>query len=161
MSRPFNTVCLLLCSDGLMDKVTDSDSVDAGSIPVRSTNKILGDDGMNYSTSDYAKLFLLMIIPVYGFFFTALLAFSKDMSGELRCLARGAFIARIVFLIFLGIIGSVIFSMVLQLVCSSSHHHSECSSIRWLIWSRLAWCQPLQCIVFMVICLSSAVCRRV
>ncbi len=50
-----------------------------------------------YSTLSYTKLFLLMVIPIYGLCFTALLAFSKDMDYELRCLARGALIARIVF----------------------------------------------------------------
>jgi len=57
----------------------------------------------NHGTAYYAKLFLLMIIPVFGFCFTALLAFSKDMSVELKSLARGALIARITFLIVAGI----------------------------------------------------------
>lgn len=81
-----------------MDKVTDSDSVDAGSIPARSA--MLEGNNMNSgrnSTFSYAKLFLLMVIPIYGFCFTALLAFSKDVDEELRCLAKGALIARIVF----------------------------------------------------------------
>ncbi len=50
-----------------------------------------------YSTLSYTKLFLLMIIPIYGLCFSILLAFSKDIDYELRCLARGALIARIAF----------------------------------------------------------------
>lgn len=64
----------------------------------------------------YAKLFLLMIIPVYGFFFTILLAFSKDVSDELKTLAKGALIARIAFLVMI-IIGFAIFtSMILPMI---------------------------------------------
>lgn len=64
----------------------------------------------------YTKIFLLMIIPIYGFFFTMLLAFSKDVSDELKALAKGAFIARIVFLFMLAI-GLVIFmSMLLPMI---------------------------------------------
>ncbi len=103
-----------------MDKVTDSDSVDAGSIPVRSANnKNSWRDNMDNkqsSTLDYAKLFLLMIIPVYGFCFTALLAFSKDVTGELKYLARGAFVARMVFLTFVGIIAIIFFSTALPYI---------------------------------------------
>ena len=58
-------------------------------------------DNEQFGTLDYAKLFLLMIIPVYGFFFTILLTFSGDIGDELKYLARGALIARIVFLLFL------------------------------------------------------------
>lgn len=65
-------------------------------------------DNKNHSTAYYVKLFLLMIIPVYGFFFTLLLAFSKDISSETKALARGAFVARIVFLLVVGI-GTVVF----------------------------------------------------
>ena len=65
-------------------------------------------ENKKHSTGYYAKLFLLMIIPVYGFCFTILLAFSKDVPEETKALARGAFIARIVFLIMIGI-GAVIF----------------------------------------------------
>lgn len=54
-------------------------------------------NGGRNSTFSYAKLFLLMVIPIYGFCFTALLAFSKDVDEDLRCLAKGALIARIVF----------------------------------------------------------------
>ena len=61
-----------------------------------------------HTTADSAKLFLLMIIPFYGFCFTVLLAFSKDMSSEIKALAKGALIARIVFLFALGI-GIVVF----------------------------------------------------
>lgn len=60
-------------------------------------------DNERYTTFSYAKLFLLMLIPVYGLCFTVLLAFSKDIGGELKCLARGALIARIVFLVVLGV----------------------------------------------------------
>ena len=65
-----------------------------------------------YRTSDYAKLFLLMIIPVYGFCFTFLLAFSKDVSDGLKSLARGALIARITFLFVIGIGGFVLISTI-------------------------------------------------
>lgn len=65
-------------------------------------------DNKNHSTVYYAKLFLLMIIPVYGFCFTLLLSFSKDIAGETKALARGALISRIVFLIVLGI-GTLVF----------------------------------------------------
>lgn len=61
-----------------------------------------------YSTFYYAKLFLLMVIPIYGFFFTILLAFSKDMSLELRNLAKGALIARLTFW-FVAVSGGIIF----------------------------------------------------
>lgn len=84
-----------------MDKVTDSDSVDAGSIPARSAmmeERYMENE--SYSTFSYTKLFLLMIIPIYGLCFTVLLAFNKDVDYELKCLARGALIARVVFLIF-------------------------------------------------------------
>ena len=55
------------------------------------------------STMYYAKLFLLMIIPIYGFFFTTLIAFSKDVDEELKSLARGALIARIALWVVIGI----------------------------------------------------------
>ena len=70
-------------------------------------------DNEEYGTVYYAKLFLLMIIPVYGFFFTMLLAFSKDVEDELKYLARGALIARIVFLIFVITGIAFVFSMLL------------------------------------------------
>lgn len=69
-----------------------------------------------HSVGYYAKLFLLMIIPLYGFFFTVLLAFSKDVSDELKTLARGAFIARIVFLLMLTIILVVFISTLLPMI---------------------------------------------
>lgn len=56
-------------------------------------------DNEKYTTASYAKLFLLMIIPIYGLCFTVLLAFSKDIEGEIKSLARGALIARVVFLV--------------------------------------------------------------
>ena len=62
-------------------------------------------DNEQYTTKDFAKLFLLMVIPVYGLFFTVLLAFSKDISPELKSLARGALIARIIFV--LGVIAVI------------------------------------------------------
>lgn len=65
-------------------------------------------DNKNHSTAYYAKLFLLMIIPVYGFCFILLLSFSKDVTSETKALARGALIARIVFLLVVGI-GTVVF----------------------------------------------------
>lgn len=60
-------------------------------------------DNEKYTTISYAKLFLLMIIPIYGLCFTILLAFSKDIGEELKSLARGALIARIVCLIVLAV----------------------------------------------------------
>ena len=97
-----------------MDKVTDSDSVDAGSIPARSTKlEVRVMDNERYTTFDYAKLFLLMIIPIYGFCFTCLLAFSKEVTGELKCFAKGALIARLVFLFGLAIIAIISVSYVL------------------------------------------------
>jgi len=65
------------------------------------------------STLYYAKIFLLMVIPIYGFFFTVLLAFSKDVEMELQYLARGALIARIVFLIILTMVSIVLITSVL------------------------------------------------
>ena len=64
----------------------------------------------------YARLFLLMIIPVYGFCFTALLAFSKEITDELKYLARGAFIARIVLLIVVGIVAAIFFTIALPYI---------------------------------------------
>ena len=75
-------------------------------------------DNEQFGTFDYAKLFLLMIIPVYGFFFTVLLAFSGDIGDELKYLARGALIARIVFLLFLVFAFSVMFSVGLPAIDS-------------------------------------------
>lgn len=66
----------------------------------------------------YAKLFLLMIIPVYGFIFTFLLAFSKDVDYELKALARGAFIARIVFLIMIGLVGVLLIFKAMPMIDS-------------------------------------------
>jgi len=65
-----------------------------------------------YTTFNFAKLFLLMIIPIYGFCFTFLLSFSKDVDQELKCLARGALIARLVFLLILAG-GIIVFSFYL------------------------------------------------
>lgn len=66
-----------------------------------------------YSTKDYAKLFFLMAIPIYGFCFTALLAFSKDVEGEMKNLARDAFIVRLVVLVVLGIGLAIFFVKIL------------------------------------------------
>jgi len=65
-----------------------------------------------YGTLDYAKLFLLMLIPIYGFCFTLLLSFSDEISSELKCLARGAFIARIVFLVVIVLFGGIFLSSI-------------------------------------------------
>ena len=35
-----------------------------------------------YTTASYTKLFLLMVIPIYGLCFTILLAFSKDIEDS-------------------------------------------------------------------------------
>lgn len=73
-------------------------------------------NNVRYTTASYAKLFLLMIIPIYGLCFTVLLAFSKDIEEELKSLARGALIARVIFLIALGIIITVFISYILPWV---------------------------------------------
>jgi len=73
-------------------------------------------DNEVYSTSDYAKLFLLMLIPVYGFLYTVLLAFNKNIGRELSCLARGALIARVIFLIFVIVVFIVMFSTILPML---------------------------------------------
>lgn len=73
-------------------------------------------DNERYTTFGYAKIFLLMIIPVYGFFFTVLLGFSKDITGELRFLARGALVARIVFLFVAIICIGIFFSAILPML---------------------------------------------
>lgn len=70
-------------------------------------------NNVRYTTASFAKLFLLMVIPIYGLCFTVLLAFSKDIEEELKSLARGALIARIIFLIALGIIIAVFISYIL------------------------------------------------
>ena len=64
-------------------------------------------DNEQYTTKDFAKIFLLMVIPVYGLFFTILLASSKDISPELKSLARGALIARITFVLGIVVIAGV------------------------------------------------------
>lgn len=70
-------------------------------------------NNVRYTTASYTKLFLLMIIPIYGLCFTVLLAFSKDIEEELKCLARGALIARVIFLIALGITITIFISYIL------------------------------------------------
>ena len=69
-------------------------------------------NNVRYTTASYTKLFLLMIIPIYGLCFTVLLAFSKDIEEELKCLARGALIARVIFLIALGITITIFISYI-------------------------------------------------
>ena len=55
----------------------------------------------------YTKLFLLMVIPFFGFLFCFLLSFSKEADYELKSIARGALIARIIFDVVL-LVGGVI-----------------------------------------------------
>jgi len=66
-----------------------------------------------YGTWDYAKLFLIMVIPIYGFCFTALLAINKKVPMELKVLARGALIARVTFLSVLAIGASFFVSQIM------------------------------------------------
>lgn len=74
-------------------------------------------DNEKYTTSDYTKLFLLMVIPIYGFIFTALLAFSKDDIGnEIKSLAKGALIARTVFWVIFLCLAALFISRVLPLL---------------------------------------------
>lgn len=49
------------------------------------------------NTFFFTKLFLLMVIPFFGFLFCFMLSFSKEVDYELKSIARGSLIARIIF----------------------------------------------------------------
>ena len=70
-------------------------------------------ENSQHSTMYYIKLFLLMIIPMYGLCFTLLLAFSNDVDDELKNLARGALVARIVFLFIIIILGVLLGTVIM------------------------------------------------